>query len=146
MLKVIIVFLLGAAMSASAFLTGIIDRMPNVMSRMGSAAVESEPAGKHVIVRVAASSNGCSPEYSVSNRSAIPVYFSLPETQSGMKSGLIKIPAGASLTPSHLHQSGSSVPEADNAPHAADGSEAPTSQVAAKDCVPSHMRIVMSDG
>lgn len=141
MIKIIIVFLLGAAMSASAFLTGIMDRMPHFMSRVESAAMETSPEGKHVIVRVAASSDGCSPEYSVSNRSDIPVYFSLPETQSGMKSGLIRIPAGASLTPSHLHQSGSSVPEADT-----DGSAAKTSQGAAKDCVPSLMRIVMSDG
>jgi hypothetical protein len=144
-LKIIIVFLLGAGFSAGAFLTGITDRMPHFMSRMESAAVETEPSGKHVVVRVAASSDGCSPEYSVSNRSATAVYFSLPETQSGTKSGLIRIPAGASLTPSHLHQTGSSAPEAADSSSGA-GSATTAFRLPAKDCVPSLMRIVMTDG
>lgn len=145
MLKTIIVFLFGAGISAGAFLTGITERMPHFMTRMETAAVESDPAGKHVVVRVAAASDGCSPEYSVSNRSAVPVFFSLPETLSGTKSGLIKIPAGASYTPSHLHQSSSAPPEtADSSVGAANGSA--TTASPAKNCVPSLMRIVMTDG
>lgn len=147
MLKGLIVFLVGAAMSASAFLTGIMDRVPHIMSRMESAAIETDPQGKHVIVRVAASSDGCSPEYSISNRSTIPVYFSLPETLSGMRSGLIRVPAGASLTPSHMHQSGSTDSEAEDSSLAASNDSATTtSGAAAIRCVPSLMRIVMADG
>lgn len=105
-IRVIVIFLLGAGFAAGAYITGVAQQIPQYFdhwSYLNDApflGARSAPVALNITSTSRGDGSACPPEYRVRNRTGQPVYFSL-DRQDGVppSRGGIMVPPGGVLDP-----------------------------------------------
>ena len=103
-LRVIVIFLLGAGFAAGAYMTGVAQRIPHYFSHDLNDAPFVGARSAPVALNITSASQGersaCPPEYRIHNRTGGPVYFSFGR-QAGVQDAQdgIVLPPGEVLDP-----------------------------------------------
>jgi hypothetical protein len=105
-IRVIVIFLLGAGFAAGAYITGVAQQVPQFFDHwrhLNDApflGARSAPVALNITSASPGDSSACPPEYRVRNRTGQPVYFSLDRQDGVLPSrGGIVVPPGGVLGP-----------------------------------------------